>query len=115
MVDSLGEIAELFGTVDRILLMVAHRDSLPMLHDLVDRARRRPDVAVVQVRPELIDPGAPWFRLMAAPKLRRLQLPDDRVVTGFYLFERERLVAWHPLSELAGEWIDGLFDGPCPR
>jgi hypothetical protein len=67
-----------------------------------------PELAVVRMRPDAVEPSMLWFCVDALPRLRRLRLPMNRLLLGFYLFEQGSLRAWHPLTRFAGLWVEQL-------
>lgn len=109
---SVADLPELIGTAERVLFVVGDREAAPSADELAARAVECGALAVVRLQPELIDPNALWFRLMAAPKLRRFGLPDDRVVCGFYVFEFAQLKDWQPLPRRAGPWAELVAAAP---
>jgi hypothetical protein len=104
----MGEFLDLLGSAEVVIFIVSATQPEPSLDEL----RRRlafVDALVCPVAPELVDPESVWFRLFAAPNLRRLELPADRVETGYYVFRRDRLIAWQRITGDAVSDLDGLL------
>lgn len=49
-----------------------------------------------------------WSRMFAAPKLRRVGMPTDRVLAGYYLFRYDLLLGWCPATQPAGRFFAEL-------
>jgi len=106
-VPTIAQLPDLFGSKAYTLLYVA----TPGVDPPFDEAAQRllglfDDVLVARVRPELIDTDALWFRMFAAPKLRRLGLRTDQVVRGYYVFHYDGLLGWHPPTRYASVCLD---------
>jgi hypothetical protein len=108
--DSTAETAARIDAADLALLVVAGEELHPAFEVALERVRFwRPHLVTLRVRPEATDAGTLWFLLDGLTKLRRLGLPEDRMMLGFYLFEEGRLRGWHPLARFAGLWVEQLL------
>ena len=98
-----GDLLELFGSGGVVLLLV----SSPGVDVRLDGSLRRfvaecDNIMIARMNASELDPAALWFRLFAAPKLRRVGLPLDRVLPGYYLFRYDLLLGFCPPSQPAG-------------
>jgi hypothetical protein len=108
--DSTAETAARIDAADLALLVVAGEELHPAFDGALERVRFwRPQLVTLRVRPEAADAPTLWFLLDALTKIRRLGLPEDRMMLGFYLFEEGRLRGWHPLARFAGLWVEQLL------
>ena len=104
-----ADLLELFGTGGVVLLLV----SAPGNEVRLDGSLRRfvaecEDIVVARLSASELDPASLWFRLFAAPKLRRVGMPVDRVLPGYYLFRYDLLLGWCPPHEPAGKLFADL-------
>ena len=104
----IAEFLELLGSADVVVFLVSGAKPEPALGELCRRLGFL-DAIVCPVAPELVDPESVWFRLFAAPNLRRLELPADHVEPGYYVCRRDRLIAWQPITSDAASDLDGLL------
>ena len=105
--DSTAATAARIDSADLALLVVAGEDLHPAFDVALERVRFwRPQLVTIRVGPDAADAQTLWFLLDAVTKIRRLGLPEDRLMLGFYLFEEGRLRGWHPLARFAGLWVE---------
>jgi hypothetical protein len=108
--DSTAETAARIDAADLALLVVAGEELHPAFEVPLERVHFwRPHLVSIRVRPEAVDVRTLWFQLDALTKIRRMGLPEDRMMLGFYLFEEGRLRGWHPLARFAGLWVEQLL------
>lgn len=108
--DTTRETAMRIDAADRALLVVAEGELHPAFEGMLTRLRFwQPSLDIVRVEPHTLDPPALWFGLDAVTKIRRLGLPAERMMLGFYLFEQGQLRGWHPLARFAGMWVEHLL------
>jgi hypothetical protein len=108
--DSTAEAAARIDAADLALLVLAGEDLHPAFDAALERVRFwRPQLVTLRARPETTDAATLWFLLDGLPKIRRLGLPEDRMMLGFYLFEEGQLRGWHPLARFAGLWVEQLL------
>jgi hypothetical protein len=99
-----GDLLDLFGSGSVVLLLV----QAPGVELRLDGSLRRfvaecEDIVIGRMTTSELQPAALWFRLFAAPKLRRVGMPVDRVQPGYYLFRYDLLLGWCPPGEPAGK------------
>jgi len=98
-----GDLLELFGSARVVLLLVSAQGTEVRLDASLRRfVRECEDIVVGRMSASELDPAALWFRLFAAPKLRRVGMPADRVLPGAYLFRYDVLLGFCPPDQPAG-------------
>jgi hypothetical protein len=99
-----GDLLELFGSGAVVLLLVsAHGVDVRLDGSLRRFVAECEDIVIGRMSASELDPAALWFRLFAAPRLRRVGMPVDRVVPGYYLFRYDLLLGFCPPGQPAGK------------